>query len=110
MAGKFKFPHLHHVIQYWRLYRIKNPLAGLSKETLLRDVDEFAAEHNLQDIKPQLIKGALVAQNPDDFQDLQELDQTDKDALQYEVDHKWSHPTALYITIIICSLGAAVQG
>jgi hypothetical protein len=76
----------------------------------LRQVDEFVAEQSLQDISPLLRAGALVAQSPQDFEDIPELSEDDKVVLRREVTHKWSQPRALYFTIILCSVGAAVQG
>jgi len=55
-------------------------------------------------------KGALVAQNPGNYESMPELSDGEKDALRNEVTHKWSHPMKLYMTVIVCSLGAAVQG
>lgn len=52
---------------------IKNPLAGLSKEELFADVEEFAEKNNMKDYIELLRKGALVAQNPGDFENLAEL-------------------------------------
>lgn len=75
----------------------------------MRDVEEFAAEHGLNDIIPELKKGALVAQSPADFDRLDEITQEEKDELRFEVLHKWKHPAKLYVTIIVCSIGAAVQ-
>lgn len=90
-------------------FRITNPLADIPKDLLMKDVEEFATEHSLTDIIPDLKKGALVAQNPANFDSLEELTREDKDALRYEVLHKWSHPIQLYVTVIVCSVGAAVQ-
>ena len=53
---------------------IKNPLVGLSKEELMADVEEFAKKNDMMDELPLLRKGALVAQNPADFENLAELD------------------------------------
>jgi hypothetical protein len=93
--------------------RIKNPLAGLSKHELFADVEEFAREKGLEEHIPLLRKGALVAQNPNDyerFHGAEQLDQTEIQALQDEVQYKWRVPRLLYLTIITCSIGAAVQG
>jgi hypothetical protein len=38
---------------------IKNPLAGISRPQLLRNVEEFAKEKDLIDILPILSKGAI---------------------------------------------------
>lgn len=59
---------------------------------------------------PLLQKGALVAQDPPAFESIEELDDHERDALRNEVLHKWRQPVALYFTVILCSVGAAVQG
>jgi hypothetical protein len=84
-------------------------LAGLSEDNLLADVGDFVNTHGLQDIAPLLEKGALVAANPDDFESIDRLTTEEKHVLRMEVEHKWRHPLALYVTIFVCSMGAAVQ-
>lgn len=76
----------------------------------MRNVETFAREKGLEDLVDLLKKGALVAQDPSRAGQIELLDATERDALQVERDHRWKHPTALYTTIIICSIGAAVQG
>lgn len=93
--------------------RIQNPLAGIPREQLLSNVEEFARENNLEEYTPLLRKGALVAQDPTCFEDIQgaeALDEAEIYALKREITHKWSVPRTLYLTIITCSIGAAVQG
>lgn len=65
------------------------------------------------DVLPLLRKGALVARDPSNYEDIngeEALDDAEVEALRDEVLHKWRQPKALYYTIIICSIGAAVQG
>jgi hypothetical protein len=81
----------------------------LTKSQVLRDVEEFAQEYNVTDILPELKKGALVARDPTVFETLSDLTESERTALRDEVDHKWRQPKALYFTIILCSIGAAVQ-
>jgi len=111
--------------------RIKNPLAGIPRAHLLRNVEIFAQEKDLTEELPALSKGAVckssqigihnvqcahttlhkqVAQNPADFETLDVLDDSDRDIIRYEYAHKWSHPVMLYVTIVLCSVGAATQG
>lgn len=90
--------------------RIKNPLAGISRPQLLRNVEIFAQEKSLSEEVPILSKGAILAQNPADFETLDVLDDSDRDIIRYEYAHKWSHPWTMYMTIILCSIGAATQG
>lgn len=91
-------------------FRIQNPLQGIPQSTLFANVEDFAREQNLTEIIPLLKKGALVAQNPPAFESIDDLTEVERDALRNEVLHKWRQPTALYFTVILCSVGAAVQG
>lgn len=76
----------------------------------MRDVEDFAHEKDLVEIVDLLKKGAMVAQNPHRASEIQALSEDERAALHKERSHRWSHPTALYFTIILCSIGAAVQG
>ncbi|KAF4780761.1 hypothetical protein HER10_EVM0001927 [Colletotrichum scovillei] len=90
---------------------IKNPLKGIPKAQLLEQVTAYHKKHDLpEDILPLLKKGALVAQNPALFESIEELDEAERDALRQEVTHRWKHPWALYYTIILNSIAAAIQG
>ena len=90
--------------------KIQNPLSHLSDADLMADVEDFAQANDLNDILDELKKGALVARDPSNFESMSELDAEEKAALTHEVTHKWAHTRTLYITIITCSIGAAVQG
>jgi hypothetical protein len=93
--------------------KIKNPLAGIPKRELLAMVEEFAHEKGLVEHIPILRKGALVAQNPDHYDKIsgaEKLTEEECVALRDEVLYKWRVPRILYLTIITCSIGAAVQG
>jgi hypothetical protein len=50
-----------------------------------------------------------VAQNPADYQAVVDLDGGERDIITREYEHRWSHPLSLYITIALCSVGAATQ-
>lgn len=90
--------------------RIRNPLVGLSKAQLIADVEGFAREHQLEEITPILIKGALAAQSPALIDEIEELDENDRVVLREEVTHRWKLPKILYITIVLNSIAAAIQG
>lgn len=65
--------------------RIINPLSGISKEDLRTQVSQFCAQNGLEGDEAEFQKGALVAQNPLDFEDLEELDEEDKHHLRREI-------------------------
>lgn len=90
--------------------RIKNPLVGIPKAQLLADVEAYAATYGLSEIVPLLRKGALVAQSPNSIEEIEELDENDRQALREEVTHRWKHPKTLYFSIALNSIAAAIQG
>lgn len=93
--------------------KIKNPLAGIPKHELMAQVEDFADEKCLAEYTDLLKKGALIAQDPEKYEDIpgeHQLTQEECDALQAEVQHKWRIPRMLYVTIVTCSIAAAVQG
>jgi sugar porter (SP) family MFS transporter len=89
---------------------IRNPLTGIPKHQLLTDVRNFAQEHGLQDVEPLLVKGALFAQSPALFEEMEELDEHDRKAIREEATHRFKLPRMLYFTIILNSVAAAIQG
>ncbi|KAI8285330.1 hypothetical protein K4K60_001345 [Colletotrichum sp. SAR11_57] len=93
--------------------KIKNPLLGINRSELLRDVEHFARDKGLDEYLPMLKKGALVAQDPTGYEEIDGTEALEADEIQVlrdEVLHKWRIPKILYLTIITCSIGAAVQG
>ncbi|ORX97175.1 MFS transporter [Clohesyomyces aquaticus] len=89
---------------------IRNPLIGIPKDQLLADVDAFAKENSLEDIIPLLQKGALVAQSPLGIDEIEELDEADRLAIREEKTNRWKQTRTLYVTIILNSIAAAIQG
>ncbi|KAI1906800.1 hypothetical protein LOZ12_000944 [Ophidiomyces ophidiicola] len=90
--------------------KLRNPLSGLSRDELFRDVEEFAEEKGLVDILDDLKKGALVAQDPKSFETLEELSTEEKDILRREKTHRWHQPFMMYFMTILCAGSAIVQG
>ncbi|EJD03082.1 uncharacterized protein FOMMEDRAFT_123262 [Fomitiporia mediterranea MF3/22] len=104
--GNGKIPNLNSNLSA----KIKNPLLGIPEEQLMADVERFAEEKDLTDILPLLKHGAIAAQNPTEYETQKGLTDEERDVLRFEVTHKWKQPFALYFTIVLCSIGAAVQG
>ncbi|CAI7622207.1 unnamed protein product [Penicillium viridicatum] len=88
----------------------ENPLVGISREQLFRDVIEFCNKYNLMDHAEVFKKGALISQNPASATSLPDLSEEEKEALERERTHRWSQPWQLYFLASMCSLAAAVQG
>ncbi|KAB8070706.1 hypothetical protein BDV29DRAFT_197824 [Aspergillus leporis] len=90
--------------------KIKNPLSDLTPEQVIRDVEDFANQHQLTNILPLLRKGALVARDPENHDTVPGMTTDDITVISDETAHKWRQPWPLYFTIGLCSIGAAVQG
>lgn len=90
---------------------IRNPLKDIPRAELLENVVAFQRKYGLpEDSVPFLRKGGLVAQNPANFENEEELDEADRAALREEVTRRWKHPWPLYYTIVLNSIAAAIQG
>lgn len=76
--------------------KVRNPLAGIPKAQLMRDVEVFAQEKDLMDSLPELQKGALIAQDPARFEMEEELSEEEKDVFRQETTHRWRQPRTLY--------------
>ena len=92
--------------------KLANPLAGFSKEELRIKGREYAVEHSLaneEDLKAFEV-GAMLAQDPDSYEECQDISASDMDVLKKEFSNRWSQPKLLYLIIVLCSTCAAVQG
>lgn len=79
----------------------------------MADVDDFCRKKGLDDYRALIRKGALVAQDPTGYEDIEgdeKLNDQEIQALRDEILHKWRVPFVLYLTVATCSIGAAVQG
>jgi hypothetical protein len=76
--------------------KLKNPLAGISRDQLMQDVETFAHEKGLVEHLDDLKKGALVAQNQKMFESMSDLTEEDKASLRLEKMNKWKQPFMMY--------------
>lgn len=66
-------------------HRIQNPLYGIPRAELMKQVEEFVIEKGLEEHLDLFRKGALLAQNPKDFQeDYIGLDEDQKEVITRE--------------------------
>ncbi|KAK0548055.1 hypothetical protein OC846_004629 [Tilletia horrida] len=90
--------------------RLANPLEGLSRDEVLEQATQFCRENGLEDHVDDIRKGALIAQDPLAFEELDDLDEKEREYLRREMTHRWDHPRQLYLMTVMCSVAAAVQG
>lgn len=105
--------HTTHPRQASVAQKLRNPLAGLSEEQVLADVDAWCVEKGLQEHQDAFRKGALVArvgQRDDGFEYVNQLSTEEKDLLRHEIQHRWSQPKMLYFLVVLCAGSAIVQG
>lgn len=92
------------------LTSIENPLSHLTPEQLQRDVRAFARSNRLDEHLELLERAAQIAKDPQYFNSISGVTEIEKQALHDERQRSFRQPRALYLTILICSIGAAVQG
>jgi hypothetical protein len=90
-------------------FSIINHLAHVSKQELFDRVDAFVATKGMTEQISLIRKGALIARDPKNYELLEDLNEEEKTVIRNETLHKWRQPRALYLTVIICSVAAAVQ-
>ena len=89
---------------------LANPLAGIPREQLMMDGENFARQYGLGHLAKEFSKGAVIAQDPLAFETLDFLSAEEKAALMREQTHRWDQPLTLYWLVVMCSVAAAVQG
>lgn len=82
----------------------------MTQEEVTADVDRFVQANGFQEQRDLLVKGALIAKDPPEFESVPGITEEEISAIKNEVLHKWRQPWRLYFTIVLCSIGAAVQG
>lgn len=61
----------------------------------MSQVEDFAREKGLEEIMSLLKKGALIAQNPSNFEMIPELDEADKEVIRRETTRKHPYPRTI---------------
>ncbi|RKK97680.1 hypothetical protein BFJ68_g13924 [Fusarium oxysporum] len=92
---------------------LRNPLAGMTREEVLADVDAFVESKGLTEHREDFRKGALVAQvnnTPGGFEKIEILSEDEKAILRKEETSRWHQPFALYFLCTLCAGSAIVQG
>ncbi|KAL8829791.1 MAG: hypothetical protein Q9170_006016 [Blastenia crenularia] len=90
-------------------YSIENPLSHLTPDQLQKDARSFARREGLGQYEDLIERGARIAKDPQYFEHIPGLTEEEKQAIWDEKRHRFRQPSALYLTIIVCSIGAAVQ-
>lgn len=93
--------------------RLRNPLAGMTEQEVIRDVDAWVEEKGLAEYRTEFQKGALIArvgQRDDGFEYVSQLSEEEKGLLRHEITHRWDHPFMLYFLVVLCAGSAIVQG
>jgi hypothetical protein len=92
--------------------KLANPLDGYTHDELRKQGVRFAITHQMgdeEDIRA-FEMGAVLAQAPERFEEIEGLTQQELEALRKEFSSRWSQPILMYVVIVICSISAAVQG
>lgn len=75
-----------------------NPLRGIPKDSLMSHVENFCSTHGLNDHVDVFRRGALAAQNPDEYHSIPDFTADDKEVLDKSRANKWWQTRMLYFT------------
>ncbi|KAJ5242443.1 uncharacterized protein N7469_000770 [Penicillium citrinum] len=89
---------------------VENPLTRISAEQAALDARQFAETHGMSEHVDLFARAAKVARDPKTFDELPDLLDDERAALEYERAHKWHGPWMLWYSIGLCAIGAATQG
>ncbi|KAM0206816.1 hypothetical protein ACHAPA_005484 [Fusarium lateritium] len=89
---------------------VENPLKRVTAEQAVHDARLFAENHGMSEHAELFGRAALVARDNERFNMVKELTEGERQALEYERDHKWHGPKMLWYSISLCAIGAATQG
>lgn len=76
--------------------KLQNPLADMTYDELMADVNRFAEQYDLQYALDDLQKGALIAQKRSGFEKMDRLTDEDKTLIREEKLHRWKQPRMMY--------------
>ena len=102
--------HAESIIDEKRPKQSISVLAHLTESQVFADVEQFCLDHGFEDKIDLFKRAARVAHNPHEVATLPDLTDEERKVCVEETTHKWRHPIMMYLTIIICSIGAATQG
>ena len=76
--------------------KIQNPLAGMTQEELITDVESFCKEKDLMYAIDDFQKGALLAQYKGRYEMIESLSEEEKELIRREKTHRWTQPKMMY--------------
>lgn len=76
--------------------KIANPLADMTYDELMDDVDKFCQEKELMYAVEDFQKGALLAQKKGRFETIEMLSEDEKELIRREKTHRWRQPKMMY--------------
>ncbi|KAH8928516.1 hypothetical protein BT69DRAFT_1311411 [Atractiella rhizophila] len=90
--------------------KLANPLEGIPRDQLRREAELWAEGNGLGEWKDLIGRGAGLAGDPLGFDTMDELSEEEKTSLRKERTNRWWQTTDMYKMVILCSIGAVVQG
>ena len=87
-----------------------HPLNQFSPDAANEALGHFVEKHGLHQHLAIFQRAAALLQGDVPFDQVPGITTGELQALRNEIERKWAQPKMLYFTILICSLGAVLQG
>lgn len=86
------------------------PVVVKSEKEVLDIANGIIAENGLEEYQDVIRRGALLANDPDNFENRNDITEHEKEVLRREVTHRWHQPPQMYFLAAVGAMAAVVQG
>ncbi|KAH8556074.1 hypothetical protein BGW37DRAFT_450874 [Umbelopsis sp. PMI_123] len=81
-----------------------------SEKEVLDIASNIIRENGLEDYADVIKRGALLANDPDNWEKRTDITEEEKEVLRREVTHRWHQPAQMYFLAAVGAMAACVQG
>ncbi|CAM0140929.1 hypothetical protein VKS41_003606 [Umbelopsis sp. WA50703] len=81
-----------------------------SEKEVLDIANTIITENGLEEYEDVMKRGALLANDPDNYESRTDLSEQEKEILGREVTHRWHQPAQMYFLAAVGAMTAVVQG
>ncbi|KAI8584426.1 hypothetical protein K450DRAFT_267769 [Umbelopsis ramanniana AG] len=86
------------------------PLVVKSEKEVLDVATNIINQNGLEEYEDVIKRGALLANDPDNWESRTDITEEEKEVLRREVTHRWHQPAQMYFLAAVGAMAAVVQG
>ncbi|KAI9282156.1 hypothetical protein BC943DRAFT_329278 [Umbelopsis sp. AD052] len=86
------------------------PIVVKSEKEVLDVATNIINQNGLEEYEDVIKRGALLANDPDNWESRTDITEEEKEVLRREVTHRWHQPAQMYFLAAVGAMAAVVQG